>query len=170
MTTRVSRAQFIRGDLLNNKAPLRPPWACDEAHFISLCTQCKQCIQHCPQGILTAGAGRLPVVDFSRGECTFCGACVDHCDSHALWRRDSGAAPWILRALIADDCIAFDGVFCVSCKEQCEAGAIAFKRGRGGTPLPEIRHELCNGCGACYQPCPVGAIELHPYEGEAHRT
>ncbi len=169
MTTTVSRAQFIRGDFQGGKKPLRPPWALNESHFIDHCNHCGACIQYCPQTILIEGAGRLPEVDFSRGECTFCAACVDHCDSRALQRQD-GEPPWRLQAFISDACIAYAGVFCIACKEQCEAGAISFKNGTGGIPLPLIRHDLCSGCGACHQPCPVSAMEIRaeaPEESEA---
>ncbi len=162
MPVAINRSQFLRGDFQGNQTPLRPPWAVSEGRFIKNCTRCHACIQHCPQSILKEGAGRLPEVDFSRGECTFCGACVEHCEHPALQHRDGGIPPWTLRASINNACLARDGVFCVACKEQCEAGAIVFHNGARAIPLPEIQAEHCTGCGACYHPCPTRAIELQP--------
>ena len=160
MTTTVNRTQFIRGDFLGRKSRLRPPWALNEAHFIENCTQCGDCVQHCPQGILVIGAGGLPEVDFSRGECTFCGDCETHCGSKALVRQDDRSPPWQLRAVINDNCIALQGVYCVVCKEQCGLDAIVMHRGKNSIPYPTIQQQHCTGCGACYQPCPVSAVKL----------
>lgn len=156
----ISRTRFLRGDFSGRRDPIRPPWALAEAAFTDTCSRCGDCIKACPEKIIIKGRSGFPEVDFKQGECSFCGECVAHCGDGALLR--DGAAPWDLRAVVNEGCIARQGVVCMSCKEQCPYSAIRFRPWLGGIALPEIDQLKCTGCGACYQPCPVGAIELRP--------
>lgn len=164
MAAPVSRKQFLRGDFFGKKNPVRPPWSIEESHFTDTCSRCHECIQHCPEGIIVKGAGGFPEVDFSLGECSFCGECVNHCKPKALYRLSDDDPAWQVKAFIGNTCIAHQGVFCVSCKEQCEAEAIIMHHGDLSIPYPIIDTDRCTGCGACYQPCPIAAIELHPID------
>ena len=47
---------------------LRPPWVIGEASFSERCDGCGDCIGACPSGLLIAGRGRLPVVDFAKSQ------------------------------------------------------------------------------------------------------
>lgn len=154
----VSRRGFLRGRP-RPKAEIRPPWALAEAAFIDRCTRCDDCLPACPQSILIGGDGGYPTVDFSLGECTFCGACVTACRPQALIRADN-QAPWHLKALISDLCLARQGVECRVCGDFCDVRAIRFTPRLGGSPLPEIAAEQCTGCGACQAPCPSQAIAI----------
>jgi ferredoxin-type protein NapF len=162
-TTAISRKQFLRGDFAGRRAPRRPPWAIEEAHFIEACTRCTRCIAACPQSVLAPASGGFPAVDFARGECTFCGECARVCGTGALHLPpDTGApaVPWHLKAELTTRCLAAHGVICRTCGEVCETGAISFRPRAGGVPRPELRAERCTGCGACYAPCPVLGIEI----------
>lgn len=154
----VSRRGFLRGRP-RPKAEIRPPWALAEAAFIDRCTRCNDCLPACPQAILIAGDGGYPTVDFSRAECTFCGECVKVCRPQALL-RDNDRAPWTIKALISDLCLARRGVECRVCGDFCDVRAIRFTPRLGGSPLPEIATEQCTGCGACLAPCPSQAIAI----------
>jgi len=154
----VGRRNFLRGRT-RPKAQIRPPWALAEEAFIDRCTRCDDCLKACPQGILIAGEGGYPTVDFSRGECTFCGDCVSACRPLALLRRE-GDAPWQLKAVINDQCLPQHGVECRSCGDFCDANAIRFSPRLGGPPLAEIDPDRCTGCGACLAPCPGKAISI----------
>lgn len=152
-----------RGFLFGRPRPVaaqpRPPWALPEAGFIEQCTRCGDCLKACPTGILVAGDGGYPTVDFSRGECTFCGDCVSACRPQALVHEE-GAAPWQRVAVVAPNCLAEQRVECRICGEFCDARAIRMSPRLGACPTPEIDADKCTGCGACVAPCPARAITV----------
>ncbi|MGY1410086.1 MULTISPECIES: ferredoxin-type protein NapF [unclassified Luteimonas] len=150
------RRSLLRGRLRD--APvLRPPWAFDESRFADACTGCGDCISACPEQVLVRGAGGLPVFEPSRGECSFCGDCAAACRVGLFAQSDQ--APWTLRALVGDSCLAANGVVCFSCRDACGASAIRFAPART-VPVPEILADRCTGCGACVSGCPTAAISL----------
>lgn len=154
----LSRRGFFRGRV-RPRAEIRPPWALDEGEFVDRCTRCNDCLKVCPTGILVAGDGGYPTVDFSLGECTFCGDCVTACQPNALHRHGEQPA-WPYRAQIGEDCLPRQGVECRVCGDFCEPRAIRFVPRIGGCPQPEIDLGNCTGCGACVAPCPVTAIRV----------
>jgi ferredoxin-type protein NapF len=155
----VSRRQFMRGDFKARHAPQRPPWALAEESFLAACSRCGACVPVCPTRILVIVRG-YPEVDFKRGECTFCGACASACKDGALLRGDGDAAPWPIKARIAENCLPRRGVECRICGDHCPAAAIRFSPRLGGPPVAEVIAESCTGCGACVAPCPVDAISV----------
>ena len=155
----LSRRGFFRGRSAP-AAPLRPPWAVDEAAFLQQCTGCGDCIRVCPTGILTALApGQPPVVDFRQGECTFCGQCASACRPRAL-RREDDRQPWPYKAAAGEACLARQQVECRSCGDFCPEGALRFPARAGGPALPVLLEDRCTGCGACLAPCPTAAISI----------
>jgi len=162
VNTIISRAQFIRGNLSGRHSPIRPPGSKPEIKFLEACTQCKECITACPEGILVRGAGRYPQINFMLGECTFCGECATHCNSHAFIPQSTTPErqAWSLRAFINNQCLVLKKVLCEICKDQCEQQAISFHFQANTLPYPVINSENCTGCGACYGPCPTNAIQL----------
>jgi len=148
-------------------APIRPPWT-DEARLTDACTRCGACLSACPEGILKAGAGGLPAVDFhaGSGECTFCRACVDACPEPVFEpERDP---PWRVRAAVVESrCLPHAGVHCEACRDACPEGAIRFAPRLGGPPTPSVLTDRCTGCGACAGVCPEGAVALAPDQEEA---
>lgn len=142
--------------------PLRPPWALGEADFLDACTACGACVEHCPERVLSAGAGRYPVFDPRQGECTFCGACESACPSDALDRsRDA----WDLTAFAGDACLPRQGVVCSSCRDACPEQAVRFPL-HDRLPTPVVDADCCTGCGACVAVCPVSAMTLKPQQKE----
>lgn len=160
MNQRLSRRQFLKADVSGRSLAVRPPWSLAESQFISACTRCDKCISACPEHVLIKGETGYPQINFRRGECTFCHECVDACKDSA-YITDSQVHPWNLKAQIESRCLAYQGVHCMVCKEQCEASAIRFMLLRGGVAIPKLDTQLCTGCGACYRPCPVGAISFN---------
>jgi len=164
MSLAINRAEFIKGDLKGRSRPLRPPWALPEMVFRSLCNSCGDCIEKCPTGIIEFGRGRIPLLNFDKGECLFCGDCLQVCATGALLEVE-GQAPWLINAAIdATKCLAFKGVECRSCEDPCESRAIKMLASIGGVSRPVLDASLCNGCGACYALCPVNAIEMKPHD------
>ena len=155
----VSRRQFLRGNFKARRTPLRPPWALAEKLFVDACSRCGDCVPVCPTRIIFIVRG-YPEIDFKRGECTFCGACATACKDGALLRAENQAAPWTIKALVAEGCFALRGVECRICGDHCRVAAIRFSPRRGGPPVAEIDTASCTGCGACVAPCPVAAISL----------
>lgn len=159
MSQAISRAQFLRGDFTNQHAAIRPPWALPEAKFVDSCTRCGACIEQCPEQIIISGKSGFPQINFARGECTFCHRCVDSCEHEAFF-DDLDKFAWNLTASISNQCLVYQGVHCMICREQCEPRAIVFIHKAGLPAYPMLNAETCNGCGACYKPCPSRAIKL----------
>tara|TARA_R110001583_G_scaffold8007_7_gene39170 strand:+ start:306 stop:788 length:483 start_codon:yes stop_codon:yes gene_type:complete len=132
------------------------PWVEDSQKFVNNCTQCKSCVTSCPEKIIVQGDGGFPVIDFSLGECTFCGQCANSCQEDIFVAITE--TPWHKKAVIADNCLANENVYCRSCGESCPEQALSFKIGINA--IPEIDLDKCNGCGACFSPCPTSAISI----------
>ena len=150
------RRAFLYGGRDVN-APLRPPWTIPESAFVDACNGCGDCVPACPEHVLAAGDGGLPVYDPLLGECLFCAACADACDTGAFDTSDE--TPWAIRARIDPSCLAQNGVTCFSCRDACGEAAIRFRPALGGAH-PELDPSRCTGCGACVGVCPVAAIAL----------
>jgi ferredoxin-type protein NapF len=132
------------------------PWIDDQQQFFDSCTQCESCVTSCPENIILKGDGGFPVIDFSLGECTFCGKCAESCQEDVFVSTTQQA--WHKKAVISHACLAFENVYCRSCGESCPEEALSFQIGINA--VPEIDLEKCNGCGACFSPCPTSAINI----------
>lgn len=165
MAHEISRRQFLRGDIQDRYAPIRPPWALGETDFVARCDRCGDCIDACHENVLKAGSGRYPEVDFSMDACAFCGDCVRACTRGALG-PDTEQPPWMLSLAIHDNCLARNGTECRVCGEQCEFAAIRFIPVLRSVPRPHLEAGQCTGCGACVGPCPAGAISLSANNSE----
>ncbi len=160
MSVPVSRMQFLRGDFKGKESPLRPPWAIAENLFTEICTNCGECVSHCPTHIIKQGRANFPVVDFSTDECLFCEQCVDVCKPQALLKK-ADKPPWSIKVSIDENtCIAHKGVECRSCYDPCESRAIKMPPRLGGISIPLINTDSCTGCGACVSVCPVQAVTI----------
>lgn len=154
----LSRRKLLSGQWRRPSNVQRPPWAREEALFISGCSRCRACIDACETGVLIAGGGGYPEIDFSRAECSFCRRCVSACDAGVF---DAEAdRPWRLQPSVSMRCLALQGVECRSCQDGCDTGAIRFRPRLGGIAQPVLTAAACSGCGACVAPCPTDAIAL----------
>lgn len=70
-------------------------------------------------------------------------------------------------AVIGDGCLARRNIFCRTCNESCEAGAILIRLATGSPGSPQIDAAACTGCGDCAAVCPASAIILQPAPVEA---
>lgn len=162
MSGSVSRRAMFSGSWRGESGPVRPPWTPPETEFSDRCTGCGDCIEACPQSILTKGRAAYPIVDFSRGACDFCRACADACPEKLFTGRE--AAPWSVKARIGTDCLSANGIACRICAEWCDARAIRFRLEVGGRAHPEISDAACTGCGECVAVCPANAIAMEESE------
>ncbi|MGL4220338.1 MAG: ferredoxin-type protein NapF [Shewanella sp.] len=137
---------------------IRPPWVREGVEFTNVCTRCSACITACETKIIYKGDGGFPEVSFKDNECTFCTQCATICPEEKLF--DLSQTPWLHQAIIQDNCLTFQGIWCQSCKDACEPRAIGFILSVGQAPIPKIDTSLCTGCGACVAPCPSQAISI----------
>lgn len=155
MTAETSRRAFLRGTFKEVRV-LRPFGAIDEIAFQGACTSCDNCMQTCPQGIITKDPLGRPLIDPALGACDFCETCINSCKTGAL--RSGIAWPW--RAEAKAGCLSMNAVQCRTCQDHCDEQAIGFQLLPGGLAQPNINLDLCKGCGGCVGSCPVSAIHL----------
>jgi ferredoxin-type protein NapF len=153
----ISRRNFLRGRLMPAPEPIRPPWS-TPASIAAHCEPCGKCIESCPEGIIAAGEDGYPQLSFSHRECTFCGACADACPRPVFAPR--AEAPWRLKPVIAEGCLAVNAVWCRSCGDTCPERAIVFRVLNGGSAQILIDEHLCTGCGACVAVCPRSVVSI----------
>jgi ferredoxin-type protein NapF len=163
----VSRRSLLTGVLSSHRVEFSPPWAVSASRFESLCTQCGDCIDACPQHILKRGDKGYPVVNFADSGCTFCVKCANACQTGSLSLIDFIAAdPWSVKAQVTEFCVNYSGVVCQMCAGSCPENAIRFVVQAGaagnGIPVAKIDHAGCTGCGFCQSACPKNAIDVKP--------
>lgn len=156
--TVLSRRRLLGGQWRLPSAANRPPWSHQESLFIAGCTRCQACIRACETGVLIAGSGGFPEIDFQRAECTFCGRCAQACEAPLF--RPLAEIPWRQYAAFGADCLAQRGIECRSCQDSCAPQAIRFRPRLGEMAQPMLDTAACNGCGACVAGCPANAVTL----------
>ena len=136
-----------------------PPWVKDPDLFQEKCDGCGKCISSCESEILILDQKGYPKINFAFGSCTFCGKCVASCPYDLFTPIDSNQ-PWNLKAIVTNNCLTHNNVLCRTCTEYCDEGAFVISTTNGALGAPNVNQEKCNGCGACYSPCPVRAIQI----------
>lgn len=113
------------------------------------------CAKACPQNAISVENG---VAKVDPGKCIGCGICVRRCPNSIIHlindtsrvvvkcsSHDKGADT---RKKCTNGCIG-----CMKCQKTCPHGAITVENN-----LATINYELCTGCGACADVCPVHCI------------
>ncbi|MBF0750884.1 MULTISPECIES: ferredoxin-type protein NapF [Pasteurellaceae] len=159
------RRQFLRGRFLTQSQKnkdcsgvIRPPWSINNAEFTQQCTGCGDCFAVCETHILVKDDDGFPEVRFENGECTFCQKCVEACEQPIF--RSLEDRPWGHKIMINENCLTHNRIECRSCQDNCSMNAIRFRLQIGRVAQPLFDAEICNGCGACLQSCPVRAIKI----------
>ena len=71
-TVAQSRRNFLRGNFSNQVRHIRPPWALGDRRFAEQCTRCNDCIDACPERMLSHAEDGYPYASFIQSGCTFC--------------------------------------------------------------------------------------------------
>ncbi len=154
-----SRRGFLSAKILReDDIFVRPPGS--PVHgFSDACTKCGECVEACPENVITFDPAGFPVFNPSDNPCTFCGNCARACPTSALDVERLSEWPW--RATFhSASCLSMNGVSCRICQDNCEQNAIRFTLQTGGRAAPSLDDTACNGCGACQALCPADAINL----------
>lgn len=142
---------------------LRPPWS-SEDRIREGCTSCGDCLSACPEAILVPGPAGTPKVSFASGACLFCKDCVDACPEAETVFDLSDSTPWSAQgerlAVIQDSCLLQSGVTCQLCTDSCETQALRMDLSVRPFGRLVLEADKCTACGACVEPCPVGAMTI----------
>ncbi len=162
----ISRRDLLAGRMQpERRDAILPPGATEAG--LKACTACGACAEVCPSGIIAMANG-IPRIDFMRGECTFCGACADACPEPVF--ADPPPQRFSHKITISDDCLAENGITCMTCRDVCPELAISFSPRMGAPFEPVLHDDKCTGCGACIGACPAGAISVTHAAQELHHA
>jgi len=152
------RDLFLRGGKPSDdgKIYMAPPWT-TRKHLAESCTGCGNCVDACPEEIISLGPDGLPVLSFDEAGCTFCRACVMACEEPVFSPFDT--QPFPHRISVGANCLSNSGVACQSCADACPSGALDFDLRVRPVGAVVVKPEKCTGCGMCQSVCPVAALE-----------
>ena len=149
---------------------IRPPGAIPEHDFLARCIACGNCMKSCPTNAiqpcsLNDGFNRLytpkivPRIGFCDSKCHQCGYA---CPTGALRRLPLEEKAWAKIGTAVIDrhrCLAWaQNKECVVCDEVCPYNAIepmVVETTKGPFKVPVVWEDLCVGCGACENACPI---------------
>ena len=145
---------------------VRPPGAVNENIFTGLCSRCGHCINVCPESIIMPDFGSsglrgllTPVLKYNRKYCNeWCSKCLASCPTLAIRRLSLEQKRTTAIGTAGIDrslCLAWSKQQdCMVCQEFCPYQAIAAVKSKG-VNCPEVKNEVCRGCGACESQCPA---------------
>lgn len=146
--------------------PLVPPGAESVKRFYERCTGCQLCVSNCPNGVLKTSTDLAhllqPTMSYADGYCRpECNTCSTVCPAGAiepLAKFEKLTLSWGVAHVYHKDCLQRQGTDCGNCVRHCPVGAIRMVTNRAGREVPVVNEELCIGCGACENLCPVRPI------------
>lgn len=130
-----------------------PPGALAPAHFLATCTQCQQCVDACPMGVLISRVDGFPQLAMEFASCDGCAQCIQACTTGAL--QSQAQFDTRLRPSFTAECThATRG--CSQCVNACPVEACRFNE----SGMPVVNTDRCNGCGECMIQCDRQAVTL----------
>ncbi len=144
-----------------------PPGGRSTESFNSACTACSLCISICPTGVLQPSVlqhglrGMMqPYMDYESGYCSYdCTLCGQVCPTGAIREleiKEKRTTRIGKATFIKENCITYtNGTVCGACSEHCPTKAVHMIPYKGRLVIPEVNNDLCIGCGACENVCPV---------------
>lgn len=152
-------------------SPVSPPGSVSVDRFTKRCTACHLCVSACPPQILLPafleyGVSGLmqPRMHFQTGHCTYeCTICGEVCPTGAivpLAVEQKKLTQTGVAKFIKENCVVYtDNTACGACSEHCPTKAVNMVPYPNplNKPLgiPEVKQELCVGCGGCEHACPT---------------
>lgn len=130
-----------------------PPGALPTPQFFATCTQCQQCVEACPMGVLIKQADGFPQLAIEYASCDGCGKCIAACTPNALVMPTPFDTR--LRPSFSSACVHHSRG-CEQCVSSCPVEACTI----GDSRLPEVDTLRCNGCGECLIQCHRQAVTL----------
>lgn len=172
MTSHSLLLEEAADDLLPKRAfkrqtPIAPPGALTFDHLQEKCISCHLCVSKCPSHVikpafLEYGLGGMmqPKLYFDHGFCNYdCTICGEVCPTGAillLTKEEKNHTQMGQVQLIIENCIVYyDETSCGACSEHCPTQAVHMIPYKGMLTIPEIRPEICVGCGGCEYVCPA---------------
>lgn len=179
----VSQAQGNKNELkvqsVNKKNAVSPPGSLSHKHFHSNCTACHLCITACPTKVLQPSfleyglKGMLqPHLDYKTSFCNYdCTICSEVCPTGAILEITENKKKQTqlgIARFIKGNCIVYKAkTSCGACAEHCPTKAVHMVAYEQGLTIPEVRPEICVGCGACEFACPESPKAIYI---EGHTT
>ena len=171
-------AEVLPKQPASREVPLTPPGSRSVEDFYARCTACQLCVAECPNGVLRASADfdrfMQPEMSYERGYCRpECTRCSELCPSGAIRRitREEKTEYHIgLAAVDRSLCVVENGgISCGNCARHCPSGAILMVPVDASDPeglcRPVVMEDLCTGCGACENLCPVRPLSAIKVNG-----
>lgn len=156
------------------EVPLTPPGSKSVRDFYSRCTACQLCVAGCPNNVLRPSATlehlMQPEMSFEKGYCRpECTRCSELCPTGAIvqiTREEKTRYHIGLAHINRELCVAESGTHCNNCARHCPTAAIEMiPDGSETIHRPVINENLCIGCGACENLCPVRPISAITVNG-----
>ncbi len=157
------------------ETPLTPPGSRSVKDFYRRCTGCQLCVAECPNNVLRPSTDlnhlMQPEMGFEKGYCRpECTRCSELCPSGAIRKigREEKTQYHVGTARVnQESCLSASGQSnCGKCASICPSGAIRMVEDREtGLLFPVVAEEICIGCGACENLCPVRPISAITVNG-----
>jgi ferredoxin len=150
-----------------SKGPVTPPGSISLKHFNENCTACHLCVAKCPSNVLQPtltdyGLHYImqPKMHYTISYCGFnCTVCGEICPTGAiqeLSKEEKHVCQIGVVHFAKKHCVVVsEGTACGSCSEHCPTQAVYMVPYDENLTIPEIKPEICVGCGACEYACPV---------------
>ena len=157
------------------ETPLVPPGAESVKRFYERCTGCQLCVANCPNGVLKTSTDLAHLMQpymsyadgYCRPECNVCGTVCPAGAIEPLGKFEKLTVSWGVAHVYHKDCLQRQGVDCGNCVRHCPVGAIRMVTNRHGREVPVVNEEICIGCGACENLCPVRPISAVRVNGRS---
>ena len=167
-------ADVLPKQALDREIPITPPGSKSVKDFYRHCIACQLCVVECPNNVLRPSSDpeRLmqPEMGYENGFCRpECTRCSEVCPAGAIEKitREEKTQYHIGTAHVdLQACISATGkTHCGKCASKCPVGAIHMLKTETGM-APAVNEEVCIGCGACEQYCPVRPISAITVNGK----
>ena len=165
-------------DSILSRKPIMPPGADNIEYFNSHCTACQLCITKCPMQVLKPAALQYGISGITQPHlafstevfCTYdCNICTTVCPTSALKKlsiEEKKVAQIGIVNFRKSKCIVFtEEKDCGACSEHCPTQAVHMIPYKEGLTIPEVKKDICIGCGACESICPVRPYQAIYVEG-----